>query len=201
MEYAPGTSPFHTKGILFLGTESFFAQTTSAGMGAVYAQIADPALLAFIQQKFLAGSWYDALPVAPLIRAEARALKLTTEDYLRVRTEWQAKSDFNGIYRAILKLTTPKSIVDRLPKIVQRYYDFGEMKVLDEDTRRLKIACDGMPAVLGFWLSTIFGTYARSVIGFCGAPLPAARTSALRPAGSKHGVDLVRFEFELSWGA
>jgi hypothetical protein len=201
MEYAPGTSPFHTKGILFLGTESFFAQASSAGMGAVYAQIADQALLAFIQQKFLAGSWYDALPVAPLIRAEARALKMTTEDYLRVRTEWQAKSDFNGIYRALLKLTTPKSIVDRFPKIVQRYYDFAELTVLAEDSRRLKISCDGIPAVLGFWMSTIFGTYARSVIGFCGAPLPAARTSALRPCGTKHGVDISRFEIELSWGA
>jgi hypothetical protein len=200
LDYTPGTSPFQTKGIRFLGTESFFGKASPEGMTAVYSQITDPALLRFIQQKFLAASWYDALPVASLIRAEARALKLPVEDYLRQRTEWQAKSDFNGVYRALLKLTTPKSLVERMPKMLSRYHNFGAMQIVEEDTRRLKLAFSGAPAPLGFWLSTVIGTYTRCVVEYCGAPLPDTRVGAMRSDGELHGVDLVRFDIELSWG-
>jgi hypothetical protein len=200
-DYAPGTSPFHTKGVLYLGTMAFFAEKSPAGMSIVHEQISDPALLAFIQQRFLAGSWYDALPAAPLIRAEARALKMTVDDYMHVRTVWQAKSDFNGIYRALLKYTSPKSLVDRFPRVVQRYYDFATLTTLGLDDRRVQLLCEGVPAPLAFWLSSVFGTYARTIVSFCGAALPSARVFGLRVEGEKYGVELSRFIVELTWGA
>ena len=200
-DYAPGTSPFHTKGVLYLGTQAFFREKSPAGISIVHEHLGDPALVAFIQQRFLAASWYDALPAAPLVRAEARSLRLSVEDYLHERTIWQAKSDFNGIYRALLKLTSPQAIVDRFPKIVQRYYDFGKLTAVEHDARRLHLLCEGIPAPLTFWLSNIFGTYARTVVGFCGAPLPSARVSGLRVDGESRGIETSRFIVELTWGA
>src|SRR5687768_13596595 len=82
----PGTSPFHVKGNVYLGTQQFFATQVEGGVAALIAAIDDPKLKDFIQQKFLPVAWYDALPAAPLIRAEAKAMGLKVSHYLRLRS-------------------------------------------------------------------------------------------------------------------
>src|ERR1700748_3163446 len=106
--FAPGTSPFRVKGSVYLATHEFFAQRVRGGMDTLYAELRnEPALLAFMQQKFLPSSWYDVLPVAQLIEAEARAMGVPLGQYLRVRTRYQADRDIAGVYRFIMRLVSP----------------------------------------------------------------------------------------------
>ena len=52
-EFAFGKSPFHAKGVLYLGTQSFFAEHN--GLDALANAIEEPELREFITQRFLAG--------------------------------------------------------------------------------------------------------------------------------------------------
>ncbi|HEU4537736.1 MAG TPA: hypothetical protein VFS00_26630, partial [Polyangiaceae bacterium] len=72
--FRPGQSPFLTKGSIYLGSQEFAAARVAGGWDAVVAQTAhDPELQAFAGQRFLAASWYDALPLVALAKAGARA--------------------------------------------------------------------------------------------------------------------------------
>ena len=120
-----GDSPFHVKGVLYLGTLSFFEQNATGGTQALLDEIDDPDLLRFIKQRFLPSSWYDVLAAPQLIDAEARAMRLGVKPYLLHRTKWQAKRDLGGVYRFVLKLASPELVVKRLPRIALQMFDFS----------------------------------------------------------------------------
>ena len=85
-----GTGPFHVKGVIYLGTQKYFLEQVPDGMARLTETIEAPELRAFIQQKFLPSSWYDVLPVAPLIRAEAEVSQLSVREYMQRRAAFQA---------------------------------------------------------------------------------------------------------------
>src|SRR6185312_17279254 len=103
-----GESAFHVKGVIYLGTRAFFDAQVPGGYAGLVSAIHDPALRAFFTQPFLASSWYDVLPVAPLIEIEARVMGLSLEDYLGRRTLFQADRDMGGVYKYLLRAAYPE---------------------------------------------------------------------------------------------
>src|SRR5690349_3398739 len=98
-----------------MGTKAFFAAKVPGGLQELYRSIDDPELLAFIQQKFLPCAWYDVLPVVPLIRAEAKAMRHSVRRYLQLRSGYQAHQDLSGVYRFLLKIASTEAVALRLP--------------------------------------------------------------------------------------
>src|SRR6516225_6947328 len=105
-----GTGPFHVKGVVYLGTQKYFTNDVPNGMARLAETIDDPLVRDFIAQRFLAASWYDVLPVAPLIRAEAEVCGQTVAQYMRKRAAFQAREDIGGVYRWLLKLASPELV-------------------------------------------------------------------------------------------
>jgi hypothetical protein len=197
--FAPGESPFHVKGGIYLGTIKFFTRQVEGGIAALHEQIDDPRLLAFIQQKFLPSSWYDVLPVAPLIRAEARAMKLTTTQYLRQRAAFQVREDIGGVYRMLLKLISPESVAMRLPRLLTQIFDHGSVEANLVEPGFIQSTMSGFPKILWEWYSTAFEIYSETAIGLAGGQKPSSLARPLEDMGSADGVPLIRFRMEARW--
>lgn len=164
-----GSGPFHVKGVLYVATQKYFNTQVEGGLAKLASTIEDEQVRDFIQQKFLPSSWYDVLPVAPLIRAEAEVSKQTVATYLRHRARFQAKEDISGVYRWLLKLASPETIALKLPRLLTQIFDFGESHAdkLRENTVRIELK--GFPRVLGEWYSNAFEVYAETALELAGA--------------------------------
>jgi hypothetical protein len=197
--FAPGESPFRVKGGIYLGTLKYFEKEVPGGVAALHAQIEDGKLRAFIEQKFLPSGWYDVLPVAQLIRAEARALNLTVANYLRKRTVFQVEQDIGGIYRFLLAILSPESVATRLPRLLTQIFDHGTTEVRLVEPGWLESTMGGFPALLYDWYSTAFEVYTETALHKAGGKKILALVRPPEPEGQKDGVDLIKFRVDARW--
>lgn len=83
--FAFGKSPFHVKGVLYAGTQSYFEKRVPGRMATLLAEIGPSPLRDFIAQRFLVSSRYDVMPVPALIAHEGRAMGTDRLDLMRPR--------------------------------------------------------------------------------------------------------------------
>jgi hypothetical protein len=196
--FAFGESPFHVKGVLYLGTQSFFESNMKGGVATFAADIADSELRAFITQKFLPSSWYDVMPVPALIAAEARALRMPLEAYLLHRTRWQAKKDLGGVHGWVLKVASPELVVERLPRVFVQMFDFASIESSSVEMRHAKMDLKGVPQPLVPWLETALGVYADTALKLAGAKKVESAFAA-EPVSERAGVPIVKIRLEVAW--
>jgi hypothetical protein len=161
-------SPFRTKGVLYLGTRTYFETQTSRGIEAVAEQLPPGRLQDFIRQQFLAGSQYEVMVVPALIEAEARAMGQPLERYLLHRTRWQADRDIHGVYKLMLKLASPEMVITRLPKVLTQMFNFGAPTVAITERKRAETTIAGIPAALVPWLEVGFRVYCETAVQLAG---------------------------------
>ena len=170
------------------------------GIGALHEQLAgQPELLAFIQQKFLPSGWYDVLPVASLIRHEARAVKLTVLQYMARRTHFQVREDVHGVYKVLLKVLSPEAVALRLPRLLTQIFDHGTTEVQRPEPGWVVSQLSGYPKVLWEWYSTAFENYSKAALDLAGAKRATALARDPESDGTKNGVDLIRFRIDARW--
>ena len=197
-EFAFGQSPFHAKGVLYLGTQSFFAENVRGGLETLAGEIEDEALRGFITQKFLPASLYDVMPVPALIAYEARALRMGLDDYLLHRTRHQAKKDLGGVYAWLLRLASPRLVATRLPRIMLQMFDFAQAEVVLDTDEEIVAKLSGIPAPLAPWLSVGTHVYAETALKLAGAS-PSIDEPSVRPNGARGGLPLVDLEIPIRW--
>ncbi|MGZ3417097.1 MAG: hypothetical protein ACXWUG_03660 [Polyangiales bacterium] len=199
--YSPfpvGESPFRAKGVLFRGTQEFFEENVRGGLGTLLQQLGEGPLAAFISQKFLPASTYDALTIPALIRAEADACGLSLPLYMHKRTRWQAERDMNGVYRLLLKVTSAETIVVRLPRVLSQMFNFPQPVTEVSDSVSLT-QLKGVPDVLAAYFEMAVGTYAPALLELAGAKKAKAELVGVTPAGVQHGLRIVDLQFRASW--
>ena len=128
---AAGTSPFHVKGLAYRGFEAYAKRNVEGGMERVRFELADAKLREFLSQPFLAGSWYDLLPVVPLAATIALLERSSLEDFVRRSARRQALYDARHVHRRFSLGHPPSSLVPRLPRLFMQYTDFGGAEVAD----------------------------------------------------------------------
>jgi hypothetical protein len=196
---SPGTSPFHVKGIVYQGTHLFFEEKVRGGVSALYHEIRDDQLLAFIEQRFLPSSWYDVLPIARLIKHEARAMRLSVPHYLRLRTRYQAEKDIGSVYKFLLKLVSLDQVALRVPRIVGQIFDFGEANATMLDHGHVALHMKGLPTVLVEWCSTAFDVYVDTALKMSGAKETEIVLQAGEAEGKVQGVDCITLKMDVRY--
>ncbi len=194
-----GQSPFHAKGVLYIGTRTFFDATAQGGFGSLLEEIREPALRAFLEQPFLPASFYDVMVVPELLRYEAYALRMGVEPYLLHRVRWQAKRDLDGgVYGWILRLANPATIATRLPKVFGQMYDFGVVEVGAASADATLAHMDGVPRALSSWLSSSIRIYGETALKLAGVKQVRVEAS-VAPSEVPGVVPMDRLTFEMSW--
>ena len=195
-EFTFGKSPFRAKGVLYLGTQAFFAE--HHGFDALLLGMEEPELREFISQRFLAASYYDVSPVPTLIAYEARALRMSVESYLLHRTRFQANKDLGGVYAWLLRLASPPLIARHLPRIMMQMFDFATVEILREEPNETWAKMSGIPMSLAPWLEVGLSVYAETALRLAGTR--ATTTTSVKPAGVRAGLPLVELTVSLRRG-
>jgi len=197
LPFPAGSSPFHVKGVAYLGHVDYAEKHIPGGAHAVAAAMRDPALREFFERKFLAASWYDVFPMVPVWHACAKLLHQNPTDFLRERMRYQAESDIHGVYRFLLKLASAKSIALRLPRVMQQYFDFGvsESNVVAPGLVRATVS--GVPELIVPWFRLAGETYTVIALELAGVAFVQVRRLPVSPAGEAHGVRVVNLGFDI----
>jgi hypothetical protein len=197
--FRPGTSPFRTKGNVYRALFESADARVPGGRAAVLALIDDPDLRAFYEQPFLAASTYDILPIIPYGMAGAKIVGLSYTEYVRRGAEFTAKRDMHGIYRVLLRLASPESVLTRLPRILSQYFDFGKIEGRFSSAKSYEATASGMPRPLSIWLTSIAHGFVPVVIGRAGARDISIQIRPPTDSSVAHGVTLVTTSFEVTW--
>jgi hypothetical protein len=196
--FAPGTSPFHIKGNVYRSTSIFYEEHLTGGLRAL-CDAMDPDHAAFIRQTFLAASWYDALPICVTTLHAARLAGVPQSEMLRRRARWQAERDMLGIYKFLIKVSSPEAVAVRFGKVLLQYFDFGESEASLVKPGLCRIVARGIPEPFLGHIVPIAEGFGAAALMRAGAtdvrlvPLPAKR------AGHKEGVPLFELSFDIKW--
>lgn len=122
----PPTPAARAKGINFRGLLD--------ALRALYGQDAQRAVIAacggevgalLARGGLTAGAWYDVAWYCELQAAAQRTLR--RPELARECSRWSIQRDLSGIYRILLFLLTPESVISKCPRIMQQYWRGGVM--------------------------------------------------------------------------
>ena len=199
LPFPPGESPFHVKGNAYRGHVEYTDKHVPGGMKAAIERIQDEKLRAFFAQPFLASSWYDIFPLVAIGFVCARLAGRSFPDFLRARARQQAELDVGGVYRFLLSLASPETVVTKLPAVVAQYFDFGTVEVRRLGPRLYTAISHGWPRPLAAWYAPIQETYALYALESNGAKNPRAKLYPFAPEATERGLEVGAFRVELSW--
>jgi len=152
---ASTAAPFRAKGLVYQGALAFYDRTVAGGSSAVLEALLkmQPAagLAEFFAQPFVAGVWYDLMPILPLSEAAAHVAGMALQRLVRDNAAWLARRDLNGVYKAIISLASPEMVAKRLPALSLRYFDFGGNVEVATTAKSLSAVRTGIPNQLGDW--------------------------------------------------
>lgn len=200
LPFAPGLSPFRIKGVAYRGHLEYVERFVPGGNAAVLAALNRPELDAFFAQPFLASTRYDVFPLAIAGIGCARVTGQPFRQFVRERSKWQANEDVNGVYRWMLRITSPETVAARLPRLISQYFDFGEQRIDVMEKGHLRAARTGMPLPLAAWYVAVSEAYMEVVIGLAGGRDVRCESAEPEIEGRSHGVDIVSLPMEVRWG-
>lgn len=194
-----GASPFRCKGVLYLGSFEYFDRYLSGGRRAVLDSLEDPELARFYGQPFLAGSWYDTFPAIPMQHASARLARQPVSDFVKRLARWQAERDVHGVYRVLLQLAAADMIVERVPLLATRYFDFVKIEQQKLGPRDYDAVITGVPAALATLYMSVTEPFLSVAMETAGARNVRFLWAAPEPHGKRGGVEIVRLRRRLGW--
>jgi hypothetical protein len=189
---------FHAKGLVYQGAREFYDLRVPGGAAAVRDALGDAEVAAFFDQRFLAGGWYDVMPILPIAAAAAHVAGVPRADFIRDNARWVADRDLHGIYKLIVSMASAQLIAERLPALSMRYFDFGDADGKMVRDNVFEAHRYGVPAKLAEWMALVTSGFVPVALAQAGAKHVRVRWG-VRQDGSARGVPLVRIRFEVSW--
>jgi hypothetical protein len=194
---APGTSPFHIKGVFYKGL--LHHVDSLIGMDAFCELLPDSALRFFVRQPFVASGRYDVLPFVPLVDTLARRLGKSMEELVTIGAASQARYDSKTVYKLIFDTQHPEALADRVRRFNTQIYDFGTFGGSIPKPNHILLDFSGIPAYLRPWFGTMHVQYAVESMRIAGSSDVAIISHVTRDAGVKDGFPLLQFLTELRW--
>ena len=198
--FPPGRSPFRANGIVFRAAMAYASKRTPGGPSALRPSLA-PADADYLAQIFLPGTMYDLAPLVRLAIAAAALEGVTVADFTRARARESADMDIRGIYRLMLKVTSPQTLAARLPWAFNRYFAPTRAEINHLESGRLTAILHAVPAPMAGWYVSSTEGFVGRALELAGASPPAVRFTwaSARAEGAEQGVPLVTLPFAVAW--
>jgi hypothetical protein len=196
--FAPGESPFRTKGTIWAGICDFITEHVPGGSASVVERL-EPPYRAFLTQMFVAIGWYDLLPIARIALAIADAMGVDKLEYVQKTATFQADRDMAGVYKRLLAQSTPEGFCRRYASFYAQIYDFGKAEILNEAPRCIDSTAYGVPELLGWWWMRASEVYLERVLSGAGAREPKVTWTACTPNGERSGMKLLQISARTTW--
>jgi hypothetical protein len=187
------------KGNVYASTLRYFEQHVPGGVATLHREIKDPRLLGFIQQPFDAQAWYDVLPMARLIKLEARAVGDSITEYMRARSRFQAIHDLKAYFADDMKVISSEMMALQLPSMLASVFDFCTGEAIPRGPGHVETVIRGFPEILVEWYLTGLSVYIEAALHASGAARCTCRLREPEAAGERHGVALVDLHTDVLW--
>lgn len=196
--FAPGSSPFHVVGSVYRGLFDFIEHNVQGGQARVLAELREPALLRYVEQRFAFSSWYDILPIPYLGAAIARARGVSFEQQIADSNRW-SEARTGSLYRALIALMSTERVATTLPKAVAIVHDFGKVTCRAIGPCQVTGTRLGIPRPLVRWMAISHSIYLEQALRRAGANSVRVEFRPPEQDGETAGVELYRIPFQLSW--
>jgi hypothetical protein len=195
-----GEGPFRARGIAFSMAFKYIDARLPGGRAAFLAALgaADP-FLPFYDQIFLASADYDLSPLARLYAVCAQIEGVSVGRFIEDRSRWSGEADPKGVWKPMLKASSPEDMADRTRFAFDRYFPPCRAERTLLQVGRFEGLLSKVPVCMS-------GIHASATVGFvCGALESMGAVDArmecarLGPDGSLSGVLQERLRFVTTW--
>lgn len=197
--FVPGESPFRKKGVSYQGELEHYDRYFPGGREALFASVRDPRLVAFMRQSFLAGGWYDVIPSLVMAEHACTLMGKPYLEFLRDFARLQAERDIRGVYRMLLKLVSPDTVMERLPKVANQYFDFVRSEARKTGPGRWESVVFGLPSFYAAPYMAVAEAFIVYTLEQAGARNVKHRWMGQEPDGTRAGVPLLKVTRQLNW--
>lgn len=195
-----GTTSFRVKGHVYQKMKEDMEAGLEGGTERLLERIADESVRTFFRQQFFGGSWYDATPMGPVTHAHARLSGVPLHPFCRERGRIIATQDVPGIYKAILRLFSPETLISRLPRVATFYFSFGKATAEQLGEGRARTSLGGLPYSLAPMLAGVVEGFIAVALEQSGAKGVQVRTLDVVYDGAvTDGVPTAVVRHESSW--
>jgi hypothetical protein len=196
---APGTSPFHIKGIAYRGVMRLVELRVPGGLEALGRELDDERIVLFLRQPFLASTWCDLLPMLPINVALARLLEKPVEVLGREQGAEQARYDVEQVYRRLFDAMTFDNVGVILARFERQYYDFGDGIGELVAPGHVLMRRLGVPEFVLPWFAPMHAAYAEQILRMKGATFVESTVSPPTPAGTRDDLPVADLDTHLLW--
>ena len=194
---------FNAKGLVFQGALAFYDQTIAGGGAAVLEAVStmqpSVGLRAFLGQSFVAGGWYDVMPILPLSVAAAHVAGVAHQRLIRDNAAWMARRDLNGVYKAVVRLASVEMVAKRLPALSLRYFDFGGTGETTSTAKSMTAVRTGIPQRLGDWFMHCTEGFVPVALALAGAKDVRVHCTRHYERGDSRDGPMIAFKFDVQW--
>jgi hypothetical protein len=205
LPYPPGNSPFHVKGSVYVGLRRRLDAELPGGLRRIVHRLGDPELEKFCLQAFLSNAWYDYFPLLLIARAATiahmkdTADKRSFEQVIEDDAAKHAESDLGGVYKILLRFTSPESAMRRQSYVLRQYYDFGAIEVQKLEEGLSELYVRGWPTIGLPLLRAYNCAFTHRIVVLSGGRDPHSEWGEVEPDGTMAGVDLGKVFVRTTW--
>lgn len=195
-----GEGPFRARGLAYATALDYVDKRLKGGRAALLAELGpnDP-WAPYLDQLFVAGANYDASPLVRLFVGAARLKGWSTSEFIAVRAHSSAKSAVHGIWKPLLKTSSPEAMAERLPLAFNRYFHPSQARTVTVANGRFDADLVKLPEPMaGMHVASTQG-FVTAALSFAGARGVVFHVDGSTPDGRVGGVPLVRTRFSAIW--
>jgi hypothetical protein len=203
--FRPGSGPFLVRGLAYVTALQWVDKRLDGGRAALVHALggtADPSA-AYLDQIFVVTGEYDLSPLLRLYVAASALEAVPVGRFIDTRARHSAASDTQGMWKSMLKQSTPEAMAQRLYFAFNRYFPGANAKTVEvaptDEGGRFVGELSGLASCMD-------GLYVRSTEGFVGAALEIAGARDVRmewadpaPEGEVQGIVTERVAFTATW--
>lgn len=197
--FPPGDSPYRCKGVMYNDLFVYLDEQIQGGRVAVLDRLKNSRLRPFLLQPFVSVGWYDVFPLVSLQRTAAGMSETTHLEFVKRFSRWTFPRQVYGIYKFLLKLTTPDMMVRSLPRAVNQFFDFIKVDIHQLGPKSYKSSGANIPEVLAHSYMASSEPGVIMLLEIAGAKNVRHRWLPPADDGEANGIKLVRLTREISW--
>ena len=137
-----------TKGTNWIAMKDYLHKTfTAEQLKTLNEALDDESKRLFNDRTILQVSWVDYSVYMKILIVADRILGNGDLELLRKANYYCARRDISGVYRFLVSLVSPKTVINALGKLLARYYDRGTLTVEDLKSNSATIIIEDAPDI------------------------------------------------------
>jgi hypothetical protein len=199
--FPPGEGPFRAHGLAYTAALTYVDTRLPGGRAGFLAALgAGDAHAPFFDQLFLVSGDYDLSPLVRLYVVSAAIKGVPVGRFIVERARWSAEANTKGIWRPLLKGSSPEGVADRLRHAFNRYFPPCHAATISVEPGRFEGELFKLPAPMsGVHQSATTGFF-EGAMALSGATDVCVTWGTASPDGELAGVPIERVRFVVSWG-